>query len=198
MPLKVWNGSTYSDAQTLRVWNGSSWVSSTAAHVWNGSAWVKFFPPAPTVSLGNHSLAGVADDTSALSASIYFVLNSSGMSLVSFSSTAFSADVTIDSVSQGATGDYNIETWLDSGLNSNVSAYVNQTSGSTLVAGSDALNTYLNLGTTRQWGLFAIQSSIGSLSKACTLDVSLVEASNTSNVLDTATITLSVQVNYTT
>ena len=153
---------------------------------------------APTVSLGDHTLAGTSDNFEPLTSTIYFVLNSSGMSLVSYSSTATSAEVTIDGGAPSIPGDYNIETWLDSGTNSDVAVYVTQTSGSTLVAGSDSLGSYLNLGTTRQWGLQATRSTVGSQSKAATLSVSLVEAINTANVLDTATINISVSAVMTT
>lgn len=152
----------------------------------------------PTVSLGNYDLVGLSDDISSITSTLYFVVNSSGMSVASYSSTSFSADVKINTVSQGASGDYNIESWLDTGAAGDVAIYVTQTSGSALVAGSSALTTYLNLGTTRQWGLQCTRSSIGSQTKACTLSVSFVQASNTSNVLDTATITIQNQVDFTT
>jgi hypothetical protein len=152
----------------------------------------------PTISLANHDLVGTADDVVALTTSVHFVLDSGGMSKVDFASTSFSCDVTVDTVSQGTAGIYNIEQWLDGGLNSDVAVYVTQTSGSTLTVGSSALNTYLNLGTTRQWGLSTTRSSLGFASKACTLSFTFVEATNTSNVLDTATITIQASASFTT
>ena len=44
MPLKVWNGSSFTEAGYLKVWDGSSWVPAVNAYTWNGSAWTKFFP----------------------------------------------------------------------------------------------------------------------------------------------------------
>lgn len=43
MPLKIWNGSSWTEATRLKVWDGSSWVDSTYGKVWNGSAWVEFY-----------------------------------------------------------------------------------------------------------------------------------------------------------
>lgn len=155
-------------------------------------------PSQLAVSLGNHALDGVSDAVDPISSTIYFTLDSSGIASVDYSSTSGSAELTIDSVPQIGTGTFNIETWLDGGSSSDIEVYVTQTSGSTLLVGSSALGTYLNLGTTRQWGLQSVRSTLGSQSKACTLSVSFVQASNRSNVLDTATINLSVLVSYTT
>jgi hypothetical protein len=152
----------------------------------------------PTVSLGNHDLVGEADDVDPLTITVYFVLNSNGQAQGDFSSTSASYLFTVDTVNQGAAGTYNIESWLDGGLNSDVAVYVTQSSGSALVSGSSALNTYLNLGTTRSWGLQSTRSSVGSQAKACTLAFSLVEASNTANVLDTANVTISATATMTT
>lgn len=152
----------------------------------------------PTVSLGNHDLVGEADDVDPLTTTVYFVLNSNGQAQGDFSSTSASYLFTVDTVNQGTAGTYNIESWLDGGAASDVAVYVTQSSGSALVSGSSALNTYLNLGTTRSWGLQSTRSSVGSQAKACTLTFSLVEASNTANVLDTANVTISATATMTT
>jgi len=44
MPLKVWDGSSWTMAGQMKVWNGSSWSQLQAAKVWNGSSWVQFHP----------------------------------------------------------------------------------------------------------------------------------------------------------
>jgi hypothetical protein len=154
-------------------------------------------PSQLAVSLGNHSISAVADETSSVSCTVYFILNSDGTAKFDFGSTTGAAFATIDGTPDLGTGLYNLETWLDGGLNSDVAVIVTN-SGSALLAGSAALGSYLNLGTTRQWGLQAVQSSIGSQTKACTLSITLVQATNTSNVLDTATVTIQVQANITT
>lgn len=187
MPLKVWNGSSWVSASTARVWNGSSWVNSTAAHVWNGSSWVKFFPPAPTVSLGNHDLA-IDDYNFDSLANIRFIINSDGSAYGDGSgSLGGTTNFYIDLTSYTPAETF-IETWLDSGSAGDVSVYVTKT-GSSLQAGSSALNSYLPLSTTRYWAISAA-SNLGLQQQACTLSISLVETSNTSNVLDTATVTL--------
>lgn len=153
----------------------------------------------PTITLGNHTLTITSDDVDPITASIYFILQTGGNAIGTSSSTALDGGVVeLDSVGQVTQSDFSIEQWLDGGLSSDVSVYVTQTSGSALVAGSDALNTYLNMGTTRQWGLQSTRSTLGSQAKAATLSFSLVQASNTANVLDTATINLSCQVSVTT
>lgn len=42
MPLKVWNGSSWTTASRIKVWNGSAWTELTFGKVWNGSAWTVF------------------------------------------------------------------------------------------------------------------------------------------------------------
>ena len=42
MPLKVWNGSSWTTAAGVKVWNGSSWVSAQAGKIWDGAAWKDF------------------------------------------------------------------------------------------------------------------------------------------------------------
>jgi hypothetical protein len=197
MALKVWNGSSWVSSTSARVWNGSSWVSASAAHVWNGSSWVKFFPDAPTVSLGDYTLIGTAEDVVALNSTIYFTLDSSGIAQVDYGSTATLADLSVNGTPDYGTGTFTLETWLDSGAAGDVEVYVTST-GSTLLAGSSALSTYLSLGTTRTWGLQSTRSSVGVQSKAATLSVSLVQASNRSNVLDTATINIEASATFTT
>ncbi len=154
-------------------------------------------PSQLAVSLGNHSIDAIADDVSSVSCTVYFILDSDGTAKFDFGSTAAGALATIDGTPNQGTGVYSLEQWLDGGLNSDIAVIVTN-SGSALLAGSSALGSYLNLGTTRQWALQATQSSPGSLTKACTLSISLVQATNTSNVLDTATVTIQVQANYTT
>lgn len=153
----------------------------------------------PTITLGNHTLTAYSDSVDPTSSTLYFIINSSGMSVASYGTTEPSGgSLEIDTVYVGSAADYNIEQWLDGGLNSDVSVYVTQTSGSTLVPGSDSLATYLNMATTRQFGLAVTRSTLGTASKAATLSVSFVQASNTANVLDTATINLSLAVTLTT
>ena len=43
MPVKIWNGSTWTTATRARVWNGSTWVEPLYGKVWNGSAWSIFY-----------------------------------------------------------------------------------------------------------------------------------------------------------
>ena len=102
----------------------------------------------PTITLGNHDLVGEADNVDPLNTTVYFTLNSSGQAQADFSSTSASYLFTVDTVDQGAAGTYNIDTWLDGGAAGDVAVYVTNT-GSALLAGSSALSTYLNLGTTR-------------------------------------------------
>ena len=103
---------------------------------------------------------------------------------------AVDAVVVADSSSAGLLGPHTLEQWLDAGSAGDVSVFVTST-GSTLLAGSAALSTYLALSTDRTWSLRAARFSSGFTSAAATLTVQFVETANTANVLDTATVYLS-------
>lgn len=150
----------------------------------------------PVVSLGNHILdtAAEVDDGNTTSATTYFRMNSDGTATYQYSfggidetpiNGAYLDNVLIATDSGTST----IETWLDSGAASDVSIYVTAT-GSSLLFGSSALNTYLSLGTSRYFAVRASRTASGTTSASTVLTVSLVSTSNTSNVLDTASINI--------
>ena len=67
MPLRVWNGSSFTEVGYLKVWNGSSWVPAVNAYTWDGSAWKKFFPSVKITdqTAVNNSKSGVGGTAAA-------------------------------------------------------------------------------------------------------------------------------------
>ena len=183
MPLKVWNGSSWASAIGLKVWNGSSWVASTAGKVWNGSSWVSFF---------NSTQVNVTDQFISASSAGYesaFATAEYGLSNLG------NAYIRIDSDS-GSTQENIPGEWLVNGNAADVSVkatILSQSIGNeTYFYGT--FDTFLSLSGEHAWGL---QSSLGRFdsqdSSGVTFRIDLVLTSNTSTILDTAEITLSVQ-----
>lgn len=132
MPLKVWNGSSFSEAGYLKVWNGSSWVNATNAYTWDGSAWKKFFPSVKitdqsAINLSRAGVGGTASATYRLR-NDGVALRQQGVNLLTISGEWL--------VGSGTTSDYEAQgTWYGSG---------GSVSGPT---------GWVNLGTTRDWSL---------------------------------------------
>lgn len=163
MPLKVWNGSSWTTSTGIKVWNGSSWVTVQNGKVWNGSSWVSFFSGL-SVNLQNYN------------ASTYDI------ELVRINASADSAQVRINLLSNGtATYDYEDNltsttnflsySWLTSGSASDAYAYMDTPSSGSFAVGSSATNTSLQLSTSRSWlvnvstsgGVFADASAVSTI-----------------------------------
>jgi hypothetical protein len=183
MPLKTWNGSSYVAAKTLRVWNGSSWVSAKSGRIWNGSAWVSFFNSTQVNVTDQNIFASSAGYESAFATAEY------GLSNLGNAYTRIDTD--IGSTQENIPGE-----WLVNGNAADVSVkatILSQSIGSeTYFYGT--FDTFLPLSGEYAWGL---QSSLGRFdsqdSSGVTFRIDLVLTSNTSTILDTAEITLSVQ-----
>lgn len=88
-------------------------------------------------------------------------------------------------VQRGRNGTYNtLETWLLSGSASDYEARVTETGGAGLTGGS-ATNTWLGLGTTREWELTETSSGASAVTY---FDVEIRLAAPPNTVLDTASI----------
>lgn len=98
---------------------------------------------------------------------------------------------TSGAVERGLNAVYNtLETWLLSGSSSDYEARVTETGGAGLTGGS-ATNTWLGLGTTREWELTEITSGWSSVTN---FDVEIRLAAPPNTVLDTASIELNAVV----
>ena len=163
MPLKVWNGSSWTTSTGIKVWNGSSWVTVQNGKVWNGSSWVSFFSGL-SVNLQNYN------------ASTYDI------ELIHINALADFAQVRINLLSNGtATYDYEDNftsttnflsySWLTSGSASDAYAYMDTPSSGSFATGSSATNTSLQLSTSRAWlvnittsgGVFADASAVSTI-----------------------------------
>lgn len=144
MAMHYWNGSSwaivnnsvgfpYDDSGALfNVWNGSAWIQATNAKVWNGSTWKGFVDQ---VQLSDDGATAVTFGGGIEAA---WAIYSSGFVLYD---------------DYGSTSSYD---WIANGANSNqYEIYVEQQSGEFLEGTSDALNTWLDLATTRVWRVFA-------------------------------------------
>ena len=134
MPLRVWNGSSFTEVGYLKVWNGSSWVPAVNAYTWDGSAWKKFFPSVKITdqTAVNNSKSGVGGTAAAT-----YRLRDDG---VAFRQQGTSL-VTISGewlVGSGTTSDYEVQATVLSGF-----------AGSFTGPGAG----WHNLGTTRDWSL---------------------------------------------
>lgn len=183
MPLKVYNGSSWISATGLKVYDGSSWVSATNGKVWDGSSWVTFFNPVQVNVTDQYYFAGNGGYESAYAETIY------GLSELG---SAF-YEITGDT----STGIQTIPgEWLVSGNGALVS--VKATILSQSIGSESALigtfDTFLPLTSTHDWKLY---SSLGRFDSAdsseVTFRIDLVLTADTSVILDTATIQLSVQ-----
>lgn len=183
MPLKTWNGSSYVAAKTLRVWNGSSWVSAKSGKVWNGSAWVSFFNSTQVNVTDQNIFASSAGFESAYARSEYGLSNLGN------------AFIRIDSDSESTQENIPGE-WLVNGSAADVSAKATILSQSIGVESNlfGTFGSFLPLSGEYTWG---VESSLGrfdmSDSSSVVFRIDLALTSNTSTILDTAEITLSVQ-----
>lgn len=138
MPLRVWNGSSFTEVGYLKVWNGSSWVAASDAYTWDGSSWRRFFPSVRITNqiAVNFSRAGIGGTATAT-----YRLRNDGVALRQQNTVL----VPISGqwlVASGTTSDYEVQgTWSGSG---------GSVSGPT---------GWVNLGTTRDWSLTVTNSS---------------------------------------
>ena len=151
MPLKVWNGSSWTTTSAVKVWDGSSWVTVQNGKVWDGSSWVSFYSAAPVVVLQNYN-AGTYD-----------------IQLIHINASADSAQVRINLLSNGtATYDYEDNftsttnflsySWLTSGSASDAYAYMDAPSSGGFAVGSSATGSSLQLSTSRSWAVNVLSS----------------------------------------
>lgn len=183
MPLKTWNGSSWSPAKTVRVWNGSSWISVKSGRIWNGSSWVNFFN-STQVNITNQSIfAGSAGYESA-SALAEYGLTNLGVAYTAEDQDGFYTQENIPGqwLVSGNASDVSVKaTILEQmiGFNSSFSGYT---------------NTWLPLSSTQYWSLGSYLGRFNeSDSSYIVLRIDLALTSNTSNILDTAEVSLSVQ-----
>lgn len=155
MPLKIWNGSSWTEATRLKVWNGSSWVDSTYGKVWNGSAWVEFYQ-------GFRATLNAASYTRLVASPASFQVNSDG---IVYGSSGTSQLVL----------DYQ---WLTGiGTNSDYEVLASLVAGVT--PGGDSLNVWLPLSTTRQWNITALLNQV----RSATISVQIRMAASPNTVL---------------
>lgn len=111
MPLKVWNGSSWTEVGYIKVWDGASWVPAVNAYTWNGSAWTKFFPSVKITNQTavNNSKAGVGGTATAT-----YRLRNDGVALrqQGTSLTTISGEWLVGS---GTTSDYEVQATVLSG-----------------------------------------------------------------------------------
>ena len=165
MPLKVWNGSSWTEVGYMKVWNGSSWASLTNAYAWDGSAWKKYFPSVKVtdVSCINLTKAGIGGTASATYrlASSGQASRQQGAGLVSITGEWL--------VGSGTTSDYEVQgTWA---------------AGGGTISGPTG---WVSLGTTRDWTLTVTNNFE-------VRDLSIeIRIAATGLVIDTATIEFEV------
>lgn len=153
MPLKVWNGSSWTMAGQMKVWNGSSWSQLQAAKVWNGSSWVQFHPGVQLVAYDN---TGVG----------------SGITLLDSGIKPYTANSTI-TLSASGTATYSVHSnyysysWLLSGANSDYYAFMDTPSSGSFSSGTT--NSALQLNTTRSWTV--TRGTVGSTQAVSTLRI---------------------------
>lgn len=134
MPLKVWNGSSWTMAAKIQVWNGSSWVPVTGK-VWNGSSWVQYSPGVTLTTINLNHNAGY------------------------ISSSSF-AEVGVELLSNGTANYYYADeftpqtnflsfSWLLSGSSSEYYAFMDTPTIGSFFFGT--VNTNLQLNTSTQW-----------------------------------------------
>lgn len=167
MPVKVWDGSAWTEVGKLSVWNGSSWAPIINGSVWNGTSWVKFFPSVKITdqTAVNNSKAG-AGGTAAATYRLRndgVALRQQGTSLVTISGEWL--------VGSGAASDYEARATVLSG-----------SGGSFSGPGAG----WHNLSTTRDWSL-SVTNNFGDR------DVLIeIRIAATSLVIASATITFEV------
>ena len=167
MPLKVWNGSSFTEAGYLKVWNGSSWVPAVNAYTWDGSAWKKFFPSVKITdrTAVNNSKSGVGGTAAATYRlrNDGVALRQQGTSLVTISGEWL--------VGSGTTSDYEVQATVLSG------------SGGSFSGPGAGWN---NLSTTRDWTL-TVTNNFGD--REVLIEIRIAA---TSLVIATATISFEV------
>lgn len=177
MPLKVWNGSAWSTASAIKVWNGTSWASASLGKVWDGTQWQTFH---------GSTLAAAINSTSAYeevwgageTLSITYTLSNTGVASLSRSASGPTSGLFVN----GATG------WLTSGSAADAQVYV---SSSGLNIPSGTLNTWLDLSTSRSWGLSLSVPSGSFRERSTSLSVQ-IRNKYTLAVLTTATIGIDI------
>jgi hypothetical protein len=139
MALKIWNGSSWSSAQSLRVWNGSTWVSASTGRFWNGSTWQSFFSQASPLFLPATITENVTDIVDPYYGVIRVTVNTDGTLVVSEgnSSTPLTTTQTYTWKLSGSSSDYEVN------MSSSTSSF-NWNVG-------DTLDDWLNLSASRYW-----------------------------------------------
>jgi hypothetical protein len=168
VPVKVWDGSAWTEVGKLSVWNGSSWVPVVNASAWNGSAWAKFFP---AVKVSDNTALNLSKSGVGGTAAATYRFASSGQA------SATNAAGTLTNISgewlvgSGTTSDYEVRATVLSG-----------SGGSFSGPGAG----WHNLGTTRDWSL-TVTNNAGDR------DVLMeIRIAATSLVIASATITFEV------
>lgn len=157
MPLKVWDGASWTMAGQMNVWDGSAWTALKAGKVWNGSSWVQFHPGVKLEEYGT----GIDLSYSTLStdAQVGITLKSNG------TAEYWYADLSTPQTNFIG-GSYS---WLSTGANTDYYAFMDTPSSGSFQSSSSATNTALQLNLSRTWLVY--QASTGSNSVQSTLRI---------------------------
>jgi hypothetical protein len=148
----------------------------------------------PTVSLFDYTLEAYSIMLSGEggSSTAAIRLNTDGSTVFRATFGAFDSEihVYVDNIEVGTSGgNYSLGNWLTSGNAGDVSVYAVKGIGDALGVGSSATDEWLPLTTQREWNVRAPRSS-GTVTRYTPITLTFAPTTNTSNVLDTATIYL--------
>ena len=177
MPLKVWNGSAWSTASAIKVWNGTSWASASLGKVWDGTQWQTFHGSTLAAAINSTSAEENVYNAGETLSITYNLFNTGVASL-----TRVASGPTDGLFLNSATG------WLTSGSAADAQVYVSY-SGLNVPTGT--FNTWLDLSTSRSWGLNVSVPAGSFREKSTSLSVQ-IRNKYTLAVLTSATIDIAV------
>ena len=154
--FKIRSGASWVDPSAIKRWTGSAWASVNTVRVWNGSAWVIVWQNSPTVTLPSFTINAVSVDAGSATAT-FSVVND--------------GNYTVNGVDDGD--------WVDNKAildASDFEARLTYDSGDTLSSGT--AGSWLNLATTRTWGM----SRLGTGIRAGTYLLEIRQVSNPANI----------------
>lgn len=176
MPLYVRSNNSWTPSTRLAISNNGAWANATSAYIRSGSNWVRFFHYG-IVNITNQTVtaADVQLFGTSASATAGYRLESDG-------------DVYAKAIPDG---DYLIEGWV-SPAGAAGSEYEAR---ATIVSNTDVMNgtfnTWLSLGSNREWSIQADVSGSGlDLTNTAQITIDIRDA-NSTIILDSATIDLS-------
>ncbi len=151
-------------------------------------------PPGPTVSLLDYNLeaSSILPGGEGGSSTCAIRLNIDGTAVFRAAFGGIDPEMTalVDGIVVGSSGGlYSLGTWLTSGNAGDVSVFAVKGVGDALGAGSSATDEWLPLTTQREWNVRAPRT-FGTVTRYTPITLTFAPTTNTSNVLDTATIYL--------